>query len=174
MKQALGETDMELKKWTRDWINDLARFANNKKIADNVRNVFPHPYTSEDAEQYIDFCLNAPVDKQLFFAIVVDSRAVGSIGITLGSDVHAKSAEIGYWLGEEYWNRGLATKAIREMCRTAFSRYDIVRIFAEVFADNAGSCKALEKSGFLMEGRLRKSVFKNGRYLDSLIFGLIR
>ena len=165
---------MELEKWSHRWIDDLAMLANNKKIADNLRDVFPHPYTRDAAEQFVDFCLNAPEDKLLNLAIVVDNHAVGGIGITLGSDIHVKSAEISYWLGEEYWNRGLATKAIGKMCRIAFNRYDIVRIFADVFADNVGSCKALEKCGFILEGRLRKSVFKNGKVLDSLMFSIIR
>jgi ribosomal-protein-alanine N-acetyltransferase len=98
---------------------------------------------------------------------------VGSIGVFVKDDVYRKSAEIGYWLGEPYWGRGIMTDAIRQMCRMAFERFDIVRIFAEPFAYNAGSMRALEKAGFTLEGVHRMSVFKNGQFYDSCTYALL-
>ena len=165
---------MELRKWSYDDIGDLAQFANNKNIANNLRNIFPHPYTEENAQQFIEFCMNAPKDKEVNLAIIHDNKAVGSISLTFGMDVYAKSAEIGYWLAEEYWGRGIASDAVREICRIAFEEYDLVRVYGNVFSYNRGSCKVLEKCGFELDGILRKSIFKNGEFFDSYVYSLIK
>ncbi len=136
--------------------------------------MFPYPYIKEAAKQFIDFCLTTPETKQLNFAIEIGDHAVGSIGITLGDDIYSKSAELGYWLGEEDWNKGYATQAIKDMRCIAFQKYGIARIFAGVFFGNTGSRRALEKCGFSLEGILRKSIFKNGRLLDSFMYSLIK
>lgn len=164
---------MELKMWSFDYVGDLARFANNKKIADNLRDIFPHPYTEENARQFVELCMNTPENKQVNRAIFYDNKAIGGISITLGADVYAKSAEIGYWLAEDYWGRGIVPDAVREMCRIAFEQYDLARVYAAVYSYNKGSCKVLEKCGFVMEGMLRKSVLKNGQFFDSYMFSII-
>ena len=107
-------------------------------------------------------------------AIVVDGEAVGSISLTLGSDVYRRSAELGYWLGEPFWGRGIMTAVVTAMCREGFGTWDIVRIHAEPFARNAASRRVLEKAGFTLEGTLRQSVYKNGEMLDSCIYALLR
>ena len=98
----------------------------------------------------------------------------GSIGLFLGSDVYRRSAELGYWLGEPFWGRGIMTAAVETMCREGFAAWDIVRIHAEAFARNAASRRVLEKAGFALEGTLRRSVYKNGEMLDSCIYALVR
>ncbi len=163
---------MELKKLSYDYVSDIAIFANNKKIADNLRNIFPHPYTEENARQFIEFCINAPESTQIHRAFFYDNKAIGVINIELGEDIYAKSAEIGYWLAEPYWGRGIATEAVKKMCSIAFDQYSLARIFAAVYSYNKSSCKVLEKCGFDMEGVLKKSVFKNGQIFDSYMYGL--
>jgi len=94
--------------------------------------------------------------------------------VFLGSDVYRRSAELGYWLGEPFWGRGIMTAAVETMCREGFAAWDIVRIHAEAFARNAASRRVLEKAGFALEGTLRRSVYKNGEMLDSCIYALVR
>lgn len=164
---------IELAKWKMEFAKDIAYHANNKKIADNLRNVFPYPYTFEDAEEYINSCMENDEKKQCCRAIVVDGKAVGSVGIFVKDDVYCKNGEIGYWLSEEYWHKGIMTFAVTEMCKYAFDHYDIVRIFAEPYAHNTGSRKTLEKCGFTLEGILKNSVYKNGQIYDSCMYGLL-
>lgn len=166
--------NFELNKWHIDYANAVAEYANNKKIADNVRNVFPYPYTSEDARSYIISCAENDELRQLCRAIVINGKAAGSIGIFLRDDIHCKSAELGYWLGEPFWGRGIMSSAVKELCGTAFKNYDIVRIFAEPFAHNTGSRKVLEKAGFELEGIMKKSIFKNGVIFDSCLYALLK
>ena len=166
--------DFTLEKWTEAYISHVAKSANNKAIADNLRNAFPHPYTYEDAKGYVEFCMAADESTQCTRAIVVNGEAVGSIGIFLKDDVYCKSAEIGYWLAKPFWGRGIMSSAVRQLCAYSFEHYDIVRIFAEPYAANIGSRKVLEKAGFALEGILKKSVFKNGNLYDSCMYALIQ
>lgn len=152
----------------------IAWHANNKKIADNVRNQFPHPYSVQDAEEFIGDCIQKGDEKQLIRAIVIDGEAVGCVGIILKEDVYSRSAEIGYWLSETYWGNGIASGAAGQILELGFERYDIVRVFSEVFEYNKASCRVLEKAGFTLEGILRKSVTKNGRTFDSCIYALVK
>lgn len=164
----------ELRKWRSEDAESVAKFANNQKIANNLRNVFPFPYTLDDAKWYVNSCIDADATRQCTRAIVVDGEAVGSIGVFLKDDVYCKSAEIGYWLGEPFWSKGIVSESIRQICSYTFAHYDIVRIFAEPFAYNIGSRKALEKAGFQLEGILKKSVCKNDEILDSCMYALIK
>ena len=166
--------EFTLRKWKKSDADSVAFYANNKKIADKLRDVFIHPYSKDDAEFYINLCLSADEDKDLFFAIDVDGKAVGSIGVFKKEDVYRKSAEIGYWLGEEYWGNGIISDAVKQVCESAFEKLDVVRVFAEPYANNAGSRRVLEKAGFKLEGTLVKSVFKNEEYFDSCIYALIK
>lgn len=146
---------MELKKLSYDYVSDIAIFANNKKIADNLRDIFPHPYTEKNAQQFVKFCIDTPESKQIHRAIFYDDKPVGVISLTLGEDVYAKSAEIGYWLAEPYWGKGIMTAAVKQTCRIAFGQYNLARLFADVYSYNKKSCKVLEKCGFEMEGVLK-------------------
>ncbi len=166
--------EFTLRKWKKSDADSVGFYANNKKIADKLRDVFTHPYSKADAEYYIDLCLSTNEDKDLFFAIDVDGKAVGSIGVFKKEDVYRKSAEIGYWLGEEYWGNGIISDAVKQVCEIAFEKLDVVRIFAEPYAHNAGSRRVLEKAGFKLEGTLAKSVFKNDEYFDSCIYALLK
>ena len=164
----------ELRKWDIGDAENLARFADNPNVACNLRDAFPHPYTLEDARAYIQGCLSGDEARKLCRAIVVDGRTVGSIGVFLGSDVYRKSAELGYWLAEEYWRRGIMSAAVKRICREAFEKYDIVRIYAEPFAHNLGSRRVLENAGFTLEGVMKNGVFKKGKICDYCMYALFR
>lgn len=163
-----------LREWKKTDIESIANNANNIKIAKNLRNVFPNPYTKSDAEFFVNMCINADKSKELCLAIDVDGKAVGSISISLQDDVCCKSAELGYWLGEDCWNKGIMTEAVKQICKTAFEKFDIVRIFAEPFSHNIGSKRVLEKAGFKLEGIKKKSIFKNGQIYDSCMYALTK
>ena len=166
--------DFELHKWQKEFAGDVANYADNSKIAQNLRNVFPYPYTLADAEWYVNDCIEKEGKYQICRAIVVNGEAVGSIGIFVQTDVHTKCAELGYWLGEPFWNSGIMTRAVKQLCTEAFSEFDILRIYAEPFAHNSGSCRVLEKAGFRLEGRLKSNIYKNGKIYDSCIYGLLK
>ena len=163
-----------LEKWDKRFIPDIARHANNKKIAAMLRDVFPYPYTLQDAEWFVNDCMEKEASRQMLRAIVAEGQAVGSIGVFLQGDVYKKSAELGYWLSEDYWGKGIMSCAVEQICTAAFAQYDIVRIFAEPFAHNAASRRVLEKAGFVCEGILNKSVLKNGTLFDSCIYARIK
>ena len=162
---------MQLSKWRLEYANDIAKSANNKKIADNLMDVFPHPYSLDDAKSYINYCIGLDEKTHLYRAIIVDGKAVGSISITMGTDIHSKTGEIGYWLAEDHWRRGIMKRAIKEICHIAFKTLDIVRIYGEVFEYNVASCKVLEKCGFKLEGELQNAVYKNGNVYNALVYG---
>lgn len=166
--------DFYLRKWKLEDAPDVARFASNEKIACNLRDAFPYPYTLSDAQSYVESCVNNPEERQLCRAIVADNKAIGSIGVFLGNDVYRKSAELGYWLAEEYWNRGIMTKAAMQICEEAFRIFDIVRIYAEPFAYNAPSRKVLEHAGFTLEGIMKMGVFKGGAIYDYCMYALLK
>ncbi|MBC8570342.1 GNAT family N-acetyltransferase [Zongyangia hominis] len=166
--------EFSLRPWLLTDVPSVLKYADNEKIAANLRDVFPHPYTEADAVGYVSSCIGAGEERQLTRAIVVGGEAVGSIGIFLQEDVYRKSGELGYWLAEPFWGKGVMTRAIRRLCGEAFARYDIVRIYAEPYASNMGSRRALEKAGFTLEGVLRQSVYKRGRLLDSCIYSLLK
>ncbi len=163
-----------LEPWRREFAPSIARYADNPRVADNLRDIFPCPYALSDAEAYIEECLHTDDSRELRYAIVVDGEAAGSITVTPQADVYRRSAELGYWLGEPFWGRGIMTRAVRQACEEAFGRYDIVRIYAEPYAYNRGSRRVLEKAGFTLEGVLRQSVTKNGQLYDSCIYARLR
>jgi ribosomal-protein-alanine N-acetyltransferase len=150
----------------------LVRHANNRKIWINLRDHFPYPYTDEDARDWLASIVRREPENN--FAIDVAGEAVGGIGFTIQPDVGHRSAEIGYWLGEKFWGRGIATDALIAMTDHAFANYDICRIYAYVFGWNGASARVLEKAGYTLEGRLRKSVTKDGQTIDNLIYAIIR
>ena len=167
--------DFILRPWRREDVEDVLQYANNEKIAQNLRDVFPHPYSMADAEYFVNSCLEADEARQLFRAIEVDGHTAGSIALSLGSDVYRMTAELGYWLAEDYWGQGIMTEAVKQICREGYDRWeDLVRIYAEPFAHNAGSRRVLEKAGFTLEGVLRQSVFKRNEVCDSCMYALLR
>lgn len=163
-----------LREWRKTDAEEIAPLANNRKVAARLRNVFPHPYTEQDAKEYIRFCLESGEETQICRVIEVEGRAAGSITVTRGRDIYEKSAELGYWLGEPFWGKGIMPEAVVEICRMAFGTWDIVRIFAEPFADNGRSRRVLEKAGFSLEGTMRRSVCKWGKIADSCMYALLK
>lgn len=162
-----------LRPWSVGDARELALIADNKKISDNLRDGFPYPYSLKDARNWLNIIIPENVPPR-FFAITIDRQLVGSIGIVSKSDIYRKNFEIGYFLAEEYWGKGIATKAIKAATTYAFKDFDIVRVYAEPFSDNAGSRRALEKAGFSLEATLRRNVIKNGIIKDSCIYSVLR
>lgn len=148
-----------LEVWRRDHIPAVARYANNPKIAKNLRDGFPQPYKLSDADAYVSGCLAAGDGKQLCRAIVVGGEAVGSIGIFLRDN---SAAELGYWLAEPFWGHGIMAGAAGLLCAQAFARYDISRIYAIPYCHNAASCRVLEKAGFQYGGLTEDRGSSNG------------
>jgi RimJ/RimL family protein N-acetyltransferase len=146
-----------LRPWSIGDAGQLAVIANNKKIADNLRDGFPFPYSLKDAKNWLNIILPENYPPR-FFAITIDKKLVGSIGIVTKTDIYRKNFEIGYFLAEEQWGKGIATQAIKAATSYAFKDFDIVRVYAEPFSDNIGSRRALEKAGFTLEATLRRNV----------------
>lgn len=175
MKDMIHDTQsFTLRKWEYTDAEALAAAANNPNIARNLRNTFPSPYTLADAKWYVNDCIAKEGERQLVRAIEVDGTAVGSIGIFLKDDVCEKAAELGYWLAEKYWRRDITSRAVRLICREAFSRFDIVRIYAEPFEYNTGSRAVLEKAGFVYEGTMRDCIYKNGEIFSHCMYSILR
>jgi [ribosomal protein S5]-alanine N-acetyltransferase len=168
-----GSGDIKLRPWSRSDVASLVRYANNRNVWLNLRNIFPHPYTDADAQKWIALCeANRGPTKN--FAVELNEEAVGGIGCELLGDVHCKTAEVGYWLGEPFWGRGIATATLRQMTEYVFANFDLQRIQAFVFGWNPASARVLEKAGYQFEGRLGQSVFKDGRLTDSLLYACLR
>ena len=161
-----------LRPWRRGDEASLVQYANNRNVSRNTRDRFPYPYTAADADAWIERASAETPPTSL--AIVVDGVAVGGLGIELGTDVFRGSAEIGYWLGEPFWGRGIATEALRAMTEYAFERFALRRLEAGVFSWNPASARVLEKCGYSLEGRARLAVVKDGRIGDRLLYGLLR
>lgn len=162
----------KLRPWDMSDLDSLVIHANNPKIAKNMTDGFPHPYTLENGKAFIEIATREkPVH---IFAIEINDKAVGGIGIHPQRDIHCKNAELGYWLGEPFWGQGIISKAIPQIVDFAFKTYDINRIIARPFGSNKASQKVLEKNQFVLEGRFEKVLFKNGEYLDELIYAIRR
>jgi len=164
--------DIKLRKWNEADLNSLVKYANNWNVAKWLTNGFPHPYTIEDGKAYLSMIANDNPMK--VFAIEVGGEAVGSIGIFPQSDIHEKSAEMGYWLAEKCWGQGIMTKAIQEIVEYGFRTFGIVRIFARPFSTNLKSQRVLEKAGFRLEASLIKALYKNGEFMDELIYAKLK
>jgi len=161
----------EVRSWRPTDAEPLARHADNRKIWLNLRDAFPHPYTGHDAREYIRSVRNrAP---ETAFAIAVDEEAIGGVGFVLRPDVERVSAEIGYWLGEPFWGRGIVTEALVAVTKHAIEAHHLTRVFALPYARNQASCRVLEKAGYVLEGRLRRSAIKDGEILDQCQYAFI-
>lgn len=163
-----------LRKWRLSDAEDLSAILNNEKILNNLRDGLPFPYTEHDARDYIAAMLSSDEDSTFAYAITVDDKAIGSIGAFRQGNIHRQTAELGYYLAEEYWGRGIMTEAIRQLCEIVFDTTDILRIYAEPFDYNTGSRRALEKAGFELEGTMKNNAVKNGKVLDMALYSLTR
>lgn len=166
--------ECKIRAWRLSDAAELAKSLNNKKVQDNLRDGLPFPYTIADAEFFINLMLDANPSDTFAFAITVDDVAIGSIGAFRQANIHSKSAEIGYYIAEPYWGKGITTSAVMQLSDYLFSTTDIIRLFAEPFAYNTGSCRVLEKSGFSYEGTLRSNAVKNGKVIDMKMYSLIK
>jgi [ribosomal protein S5]-alanine N-acetyltransferase len=165
----LGE--WQIRPWRDGDIAALVNYANNENIWMSVRDIFPHPYTRKDALEWLEQAAKQPVTN---FAIASLTEAIGGAGFTPQEDVYRKSAEIGYWVAEPFWGKGIATLAVNAIVQHAFANFDLVRLYATVFEPNRASARVLEKCGFQLEGRLRKSITKHGCTTDSFLYALVR
>ena len=161
--------EFELRPWRMEDVEAVARYANNPKVAANLRDIFPYPYTRQDAEEFLQSCIHADPSRQCFRAIVIQGEAAGSISLSFGSDIARRSAELGYWLAEPFWGQGIMTAAVRQFCEYGFASYDLVRIHAEPFVYNLASCRVLQK-----EGTMRCSVYKRGVLWDSYLYARLK
>jgi [ribosomal protein S5]-alanine N-acetyltransferase len=161
----------EVRSWHAADLEPLVLHANNRNVWINLRDRFPHPYTRSDGRHFIREARK--MDPETFFAIAVDGSAIGGIGFVLQSDVERVSAEVGYWLGESFWGRGIATEALVAVTELAIDRHQLTRLFALPFAFNTASCRVLEKAGYALEARLRRSAIKDGAIVDQLQYAFI-
>ena len=161
-----------LRNWQIKDVKSLAKNANNKKIHDMLRDSFPYPYTEMAAKQWIGIVENE--NPATNFAIEYKGLAIGGIGIIKQTDIFRKSAEIGYWLGEKYWNKGIATISLKAMIEYSFKTFDINRLFAHIFESNVASIRVMSKCGFREEARLKDTVIKNNKIQDCLIYSLLK
>lgn len=166
--------DCKIRPWKLEDAPDLAAATSNIKIHNNLRDGLPLPYTVHDAEEFIKAMLDADKGKTYAFAITVEDKAIGSIGVFRKDNIHSRTAEIGYYIAESHWGQGLGTSSVKQVCRLIFKTTDIIRIFAEPFSYNAASCRILEKSGFAFEGILKKNAVKNGEMVDMKMYSLIK
>lgn len=164
--------DFILRPWRIADLGSLVKYAGNKNIARYMTDGFPYPYSEEDGRRFIEFAnSDNPVH---IFAIEINGEAAGGIGLHPQEDIQCKNAELGYWLAEPFWGMGIISRAILQMVEFGFKTYDINRIFARPFGTNLASQRVLEKSGFKLEARFEKTFFKNGEFIDELIYAIRR
>ncbi len=164
-------TRCQVRSWRADDLASLVAHADNRRIWLNLRDRFPHPYTMRAGREFLR--LMQAQRPETAFAIEVDGSAVGGIGFVMLADIERVSAEIGYWLGEPFWGRGIATEAVVATTRYAIETFGLTRVFAVPFASNVASCRVLEKAGYTLEGRLRRSAIKDGHIVDQLQYAFI-
>ena len=160
-----------IRDWAMDDAGSLARYANNPKIAANLRDGFPNPYTIFDAESFLSQMMSH--SPRTVFAIANQREAIGSIGLMIGHDVHRFTAELGYWLAEPFWGKGIMTSAVVAITGFGFEEFHLNRIYAEPYTRNPASSRILEKAGYRLEGTLRASVVKHGEVLDQFMYAKI-
>ena len=160
-----------VREWQPGDAESIARHANNRNVSINLRDRFPYPYSLADAEAFLSRALER--DSMTTFAIEVDGEAAGGIAFMLGTDIERFSAEVGYWLSESHWGKGILSELLPLACEQAFQLYSLNRIFALPYEKNVASCRVLEKAGFTLEGTLRKSAVKEGEVLDQRMYALV-
>lgn len=161
-----------LRPWQPEDATDLVRHANNHRVARNLRDGFPHPYTLQDAKNWLEMVVDNRND--MILAIEVEGEAAGGIGIHHMKDVYRFNGEIGYWLSENHWGKGIMTDAVGAMVAHAFTRTRWLRLFATIFENNQRSRRVLEKNGFVLEAIHRKTVMKEGSLLDEHLYALLK
>ena len=158
----------EIRPWRLADAEALVNYGNNRKVWLNLRDGFPHPYTLKDAQAFLERVTRST--PETMFAIATIEEAIGGIGLSPNQDVHRLTAELGYWLAEPYWGRGIMTETVTKLTDYALEQFGLMRIYAEPYAPNTASCRVLEKASYSLEGRLRNSVIKDGRILDQFMY----
>lgn len=161
-----------LRQWVASDAKSLVHQANNRNIWRNLRDLFPHPYTDADALKWLEMATSPSAEGT--YAIDVDGNAVGTVSLERGNEIEQLAAEIGYWLGESYWGRGIVSEAVGRVTDLALAEPDIVRVYAPVFAWNARSMGVLENNGFVRECIMRRAGFKDGTIIDRVIYARTR
>lgn len=160
-----------IRPWAARDEDALCRYGSSRAIWLNMRDGFPHPFNPQAARDFLErAAAQAPT---MFCALATPQEAIGGIGISPGSDVHRLTGELGYWLAEPYWGRGIMSEAVRAFCTYAFEQFHLVRIYAEPYAANPASARVLEKAGFQLEAILRSNVVKDGKILDQCLYARI-
>ena len=162
----------QIREFLANDVEAIVKNANNRDVSKYMRDSFPYPYTKENAVQWIDFVKKNY--SSLFFAIADETELIGGIGAVPQTDVHRFSAEVGFWLGQSHWNKGIITIALPVFCNYLFTKFNFNRLTANVFEGNDASKKVLEKTGFVLEGTQRKNVFKENKFVDHYIYGLLK
>jgi len=170
----LSKEGITLRAWKDSDVHKLPSIASCREISDKLRDGFPYPYTEKDAESWLSATKEFRRRPTRYFAIEYQGKLAGSIGLVLKENIYRKNAEMGYFIGKEYWGRGIATIAVGMIVDYGFSHFDIERIYAEPYAYNMASRRVLEKNGFICEAILKKYVIKNNVLLDSCIYSLLR
>lgn len=168
-----GSENVEIRLWQPGDEEILPRLANNRAIWRNLTNRFPHPYERKDAVAWIGTANSQPKNAQ-HFAVVLDAEVVGGVGFERLQDLSTRTAEIGYWIGEPFWGRGIATIALASATMLAFREFDFDRLQAGVLEWNPASCRVLEKVGYSLEGLHRKHIYKDGEVCDQFVYALLR
>jgi len=171
-KILLNDGMVRIREFADSDVSAMAVIAGNENVTRNLRDGFPNPYTEDDAREFIERCRKS--DPPMVFAIEYMGEYVGNIGIMMGTNVYRKSAEVGYFIGEEYWNRGIATRALNLIISYAFENFDLVRLHTGVYEYNKASQRVLEKCGFVKEGVFRKAVYKKGEFLNEVRYAKIK
>ena len=169
MRIEIGEC--QVRSYRVDDAPSLAKHAHNPNIARNMRDTFPYPYTLSDAHDWISLVMQQSPEAN--FAIASADEVIGGIGLIFRDDIHRRSAEIGYWLGEPFWGQGIATAALRAVTDYAFANHDLARLEAYVFEWNPASMRVLEKVGYIREGKLRRSITKDAQTIDGFLFARV-
>jgi [ribosomal protein S5]-alanine N-acetyltransferase len=157
-----------LRPWQKEDAPSLALHADNPRVASCMRDLFPSPYTIDDARRFIAMATGP--SRNILLAIEVQGEAAGGVGIHPLADVYRGTAEIGYWLAEPYWGKGIATEAVRAIIPVAFGQSGIVRIQAGIFSGNPASMRVLEKCGFIREAVHRNAITKHGVLMDEILY----
>lgn len=171
MKLVSNNGNVLIRNFTENDLPKLVEYADNKHVSQNLRDAFPSPYTLKDAREFYEIIKDE--NPKMTFAIEFDGEYVGNIGLVIGKDVYRNSAELGFFIGEPFWNKGIVTKAVSLITDYGFNSLGIVRIFSSVFEFNHASQRVLEKCGFEKEAVLKKSITKNGIIYDEIRYAKI-
>jgi RimJ/RimL family protein N-acetyltransferase len=172
MNLAVAAAGISLRSWREEDLEALVAEANSRAVWRNMIHTFPHPYTVADAESWIARCLEQEPRHDL--VVARDDRLIGVCGMTIGTGVGAYTGDVGYWLGEAHWGRGIMTAAFARFLDYVWDTFDVERLQSEVFAWNPASARVLEKNGFVREGIRRRAIHKDGEFVDEIFYSLLR